>query len=369
MSMLQLALLIIGIVLILAVLVYNIVQEQKLKRSFVSRAAMQPRHDTVKKTPISETREEPVFEPPTSIKAENQEDDAPDFMAEAVLTLQLPPSTQIAAELAEQFLKIPGKNIRLLWQRRNSAHWSLLKTVPDIMDHLNQLAIAAPVPSTATENKESGDAAPLPMHSLAFCLQLADRAHVTTIEQIETFQKHVESIASLLSASYTPFDASAEAERARMLDKVCAQLDLQIGLTLHGKVGPMPGQSFLLAAQKQGFILKKGALRYLRNDRELFRIEDTQPLSEERLKKAIQNPVVLLDVPHVAQPELVFDEMLKQTMRLAQTLSAELIDDRHKPLRDQGLTMIRAEVEKSTQALLEAGIEPGSPRAFRLFAS
>ncbi len=377
MSTLQLTLLIIGIALILAVFIYNIVQERKLRRSFARPAVPQtPSRKEAEPTkipaPVASTREEPVFEaPPAAPKP--QEDDGPDFMAEAVLTLQLPPNDiQITPELAEQFLKVPGKNVRLLWQVRGSTHWSVLNTVSDITDHLNQWAMMAPTPpalSTENEGKEERRVAPEPTHSLAFCLQLADRAHVTTTEQIETFQKHVESIASLLSASYTPFDASVEAERARALDKICAQLDLQIGLTLHGKVGPMPGQSFLLAAQKQGFVLKRGALRYSRDGRELFRIEDAQPLSDERLKNAIQNPVVLLDVPHVPQPELVFDDMLKQTMRLAQTLSAELVDDRLKPLKDQGLTMIRTEVEKSTQALIEAGIEPGSRRALRLFSS
>ncbi|MDR1530547.1 MAG: hypothetical protein LBS40_09200 [Burkholderiales bacterium] len=373
MSTLQLTLLALGIILILGVIVYNVIQERVIRRSFADRAAAQRRAEAIAAKTSPEKREEPILvSKPKTIVAPS---DAPDFMAEAILTLQLPETVQITPELARQILRIPGKSVRLLWQPYGATQWTLFDSIPTILAYFNQIRItSAPLPlseKTVTEDEENAATPPASAHMLACCLQLADRSHVTTTEQLEIFQKHVEGIASLLSASYTPFDTAVEAERAQALDKMCAQLDLQIGLTLHGRVGPIPGQQLLLTAQKQGFILQKGALRYQRNGHELFRIEsnDGKPLSEERLHKAIQDSVALLDVPQVPDPDLVFDEMLKQISRLAQTLSAELVDDRRKPLNDQGMSVIRAEVEKATQALRNAGIEPGSSRALRLFAS
>ncbi|MDR2017113.1 MAG: hypothetical protein LBP90_05880, partial [Burkholderiales bacterium] len=246
-----------------------------------------------------------------------------------------------------------------------AANWTLLQNIADILAFLGNSA------SDEKAAPPSNEVNPVPVHSLAFCLQLADRVQAVTSEQLDAFQKHVEGVASLLSASYTPFEVVLEAERAKALDKACAQLDLQIGLTLHGKVGPLLGQQLLQASQKLGLVLEKGALRYLRDGHEVFRIESHEgsALSEESLRKAIQNPVILLDVPQVRRPEQSFDEMLKLANQLAQALSAQLVDDRQRPVNEQGLTLIRTEIAKATQALRDIGIDPGSPRALRLFAA
>jgi len=282
-----------------------------------------------------------------------------------VLTLQLPDTVNVTPESAQQMLKAPGKRVRLFWQPQGSSGWTLLQSVADI---LASLGTTASVESAAAAFDETR---PSPVHSLAFCLQLADRSQAVTFEQLDAFQKHVEVVASLLSASYTPFDVALETERAKALDKACAQLDLQIGLTLHGKVGPVPGLQLLQTAQKLGIVLEKGALRYYREGQEMFRIEshDGTALSEERLRKAIQDPVMLLDVPQVYRPEQSFDEMLKLATQLAQALSAQLVDDRQRPVNEQGLALIRTEIGKATQALRDIGIDPGSSRALRLFAA
>ncbi|MCL2297028.1 MAG: hypothetical protein FWC38_06495 [Proteobacteria bacterium] len=371
MSSLQTVLLIAGVVLVLAVLIYNAIQMRAVK----SRLAAPSRKETARETAResaptpprpNETPREPTLRvDPPSTTATTAPREAPDFMAEAVLTLQLPDTVNIVPELAQQMLKTPGKRVRLFWQPQGSANWTLLQNTANILAFLGG---SASEESAAARRDETR---PPPVHSLAFCLQLADRAQAVTPEQLDAFQKHVEGVASLLSASYTPFDVALEAERAKALDKACAQLDLQIGLTLHGKVGPLPGQQLLQAAQKLGLVLEKGALRYQRDGHEMFRIEthDGSPLSEERLRKAIQDPVLLLDVPQVRRPEQSFDEMLKLATQLAQALSAQLVDDRHRPVNEQGLALIRTEIGKATQALRDIGIDPGSPRALRLFTA
>ncbi|MCL2872180.1 MAG: hypothetical protein FWF41_04240 [Betaproteobacteria bacterium] len=355
---LQLMLLIAGVIVVLAVLVYNIMQMRAVK----SRLAASARKESLSRP--SEAPREPTLRadlPASTTPSVTRE--APDFMAEAVLTLQLPDTVDITPELAQQMLKTPGKRIRLFWQPQGAAAWTPLQSAADILAFLGS--------SASVEKVSIPSEAPVPVHSLAFCLQLADRSQAVTPEQLDAFQKHVEGIAYLLSASYTPFDVALEAERAKALDKACAHLDLQIGLTLHGKVGPLPGQQLLQAAQKLGLVLEKGALRYQQSGREIFRIESQEgsALSEDRLRKAIQDPVLLLDVPQVNRPEQSFDEMLKLATQLAQALSAQLVDDRQRPVNEQGLALIRTEIGKATQALRDIGIDPGSPRALRLFTA
>ena len=75
----------------------------------------------------------------------------------------------------------------------------------------------------------------------------------------------------------------------------------------------------------------------------------------------------LLDVPRVADPARVFDQMKLAAKRMAQTLDAALVDDNRRPLDDAALAAIREQVQATAAALREVNIEPGSPRALALF--
>jgi FtsZ-interacting cell division protein ZipA len=77
--------------------------------------------------------------------------------------------------------------------------------------------------------------------------------------------------------------------------------------------------------------------------------------------------VLLLDVPRVSDPVRVFDQMRLAAKRMAHTLEGVLVDDNRRPLNDASLASIRAEVQATAVALREANIEPGGPRALRLF--
>jgi FtsZ-interacting cell division protein ZipA len=72
-------------------------------------------------------------------------------------------------------------------------------------------------------------------------------------------------------------------------------------------------------------------------------------------------------VPRVLDPVRVFDQMRLIAKRLAKTLDAVLVDDNRRPLDDAALSAIRTQVQATATALHEANIEPGGPRALRLF--
>jgi FtsZ-interacting cell division protein ZipA len=77
--------------------------------------------------------------------------------------------------------------------------------------------------------------------------------------------------------------------------------------------------------------------------------------------------VLLLDVPRVPDPVRVFDQMRMVAKRMTQTLEGVLVDDNRRPLNDASLAAIRAQVQTTATALSEAHIDPGGPRAVRLF--
>jgi hypothetical protein len=52
---------------------------------------------------------------------------------------------------------------------------------------------------------------------------------------------------------------------------------------------------------------------------------------------------------------------------MTQTLEGVLVDDNRRPLNDASLAAIREQVQATAEALREAHIDAGGPRAVRLF--
>ena len=86
------------------------------------------------------------------------------------------------------------------------------------------------------------DAAAGPWQQVAACLLLADRSGAASRSDIETFLRVVAGAASELPAECALPDAHEEAARAEELDRFCADLDVQIGLTiLRSELGQIAG--------------------------------------------------------------------------------------------------------------------------------
>jgi FtsZ-interacting cell division protein ZipA len=211
---------------------------------------------------------------------------------------------------------------------------------------------------------------------IAACMLLADRNGAASRAQLDTFVRVLGELAPLLPAAMSVPDAGAETDRAEALDHLCADVDVQVGLTvLKSDAASIPGTKLRGVAEAAGFRLASGGrfewvyedtgavhytLQNLRNE----------PFTVDTLRTSATNGAVyVLDVPRVADPARVFDHMKIAAKRMAQTLGAELVDDNRRPLDDAALAAIRKQVETATAALRECGIEPGSPRALALFGA
>jgi len=211
---------------------------------------------------------------------------------------------------------------------------------------------------------------------LAACLLLADRNGAASRAQLETFVRVLSELAPLLPAAVVPPDIEAEAERAEALDRLCADVDVQIGLTLLKTDGTgIPGTKLRGMAEAAGFRLASGG-RFEWLHEESGHVHYTlqnvrnEPFTVDTLRASATNGVVfVLDVPRVTEPARVFDQMKLAAKRLAQTLGAELVDDNRRPLDDAALAAIRKQVDGAAAALSDSGIEPGSPRALALFGA
>ncbi|MGE5667341.1 MAG: cell division protein ZipA C-terminal FtsZ-binding domain-containing protein [Betaproteobacteria bacterium] len=208
------------------------------------------------------------------------------------------------------------------------------------------------------------------------CMLLADRNGAASTAQIEAFSRIVGDIAPLLPAAFVPPDVSREAARAEALDRLCAALDVQIGLTVQRpEAGAIPGTRLRGVAEASGFHLAPaGRFEFASEDTGaiLYSLQNLrpEPFSAESLRLTATHGVVfLLDVARVADPTRVFDQMKMAAKRMATTLGGQLVDDNGRLLDDVALALIRDQVQAAADALESVNIEPGSARALALFGA
>jgi hypothetical protein len=211
---------------------------------------------------------------------------------------------------------------------------------------------------------------------LAACMLLADRNGAASSAQIEAFRRLAGEIAATLPGAFSAPPAADEAQRAEALDRLCAELDMQIGLTVR-KAPPaiIAGTRLRGVAEASGFRLAPtGRFEWVQEDTGvvLFTLQNMtdEAFTAERLRTGSMPGVIfLLDVPRVADPAKAFDQMKLAAKRMAHTVGGELVDDNGRPLNDAGLAAIREQVAAADAALRRYNIEPGSPRALKLFAA
>ncbi|HEY8624194.1 MAG TPA: cell division protein ZipA C-terminal FtsZ-binding domain-containing protein, partial [Casimicrobiaceae bacterium] len=213
-----------------------------------------------------------------------------------------------------------------------------------------------------------------PWHEVAACLLLANRTGSVSRADVEAFRRLVSDVAAALGGPHARLDPAAEADRAEALDRFCADLDVQIGLTiLKSELGQIVGTRLRGVAEASGFrINAAGHFEYPQEETgaPLYTLQNykQEPFSIESLRRMTTPGVVfVLDIPRVADPVRVFDQMRLAAKRMTQTLEGVLVDDNRRPITDTSLAAIRAQVLATATALREAHIDPGGPRALRLF--
>jgi hypothetical protein len=163
----------------------------------------------------------------TSLAQRNAPQPDPDI--ECMVTLQ-PVRPVTAGALAAGLHARVGKPLRWFGRRGEGLPWQLLKS------------------DTAGDFSE-----------IVACLLLADRTGAATQPVLDAFVRLTGDIAAMLPAAYVPPDTTHEAARAETLDRICADLDVQIGLTVL-KAGPATilGTRLRGVAEAAGFRLAEG---------------------------------------------------------------------------------------------------------------
>jgi len=268
----------------------------------------------------------------------------PDPDIECIVTLQ-PVRPVPAGALAAGLHARLGRPLRWFGRRDAGQPWQLLKS------------------DTTGEFSE-----------IAACLLLANRVGAASKPMLDAFVRVVADLASTLPAAFVAPDGDAETARAETLDRICADLDVQIGLTvLKTDATTITGTRLRGIAEAAGFRLAEGGrFDWIQEESGavLFSLQNyrSEPFTADTLRMtSTPGAVFVLDVPRVSEPVRVYDQMKLAARRMAQTLDASLVDDNRRVLDDGALNAIRDQVRNTAAALREVHIEPGSPRAVALF--
>lgn len=355
MNDMRLGLLALGIIVIVAVWLYNKFQERRVRRQmetpFTQRAP-----DVLlgerQGAPASE-RAEPRFVVGEDSGTSAASGSAPAGDAEE-------PAAELDEEISAVFLILPeqpvsGERARSLFQTVRHAGRQHVKVFGRGHGAWRLLA--------------PGDR----YESIAVSVQLANRSGPLNEIEYSELVARLTHIAEQLGATCEVPDMAETIGRARALDARCAPLDRQIGITLAHPQGQWPATRIAAAVERGGLVLRadgrfhaltpSGTPLYVvqNGDGPAFRVDNLPTLSSGRL-------VCLLDVPLAPRAAQPYAQMTAFAQNLARELDAVLVDDQLRSLTPATLEAIGAQIEPVYAELEVAGMPAGSSRARALFS-
>lgn len=306
MTDLQLGLLVIGAAVVVAVVVYNRMQERRV-RGEVQRAFASGHADALLDEAAGQ--EQPFRAAPR--KSEATTAAMPDARLDYVIDLDVARGTLSATVLE---------------------HWRTLE------HRFASRALLAGSDGSAWQRVVAGDVRSL--IALRAALQLVSRNGVAGDAELLEFRSAVETLGAALSAQISAPEMRETLEAARALDKLCADADIQVALHVVGEGAQDPAR----IADAVG------------PEAAVFQLEERA-----------DGVSFVLDVPRTAEAH-GFEAMSRAARHLAVASGGRMVDDNGSELNERALAAISAEVDAVRTRLAASGIEPGSPLALRLFS-
>lgn len=351
MSELQIGLLGIGVLVVAGVLIYNRLQEARLRRraekDFGSRhddvlMGARGRGNAAAGPAATVERIEPTLSVPSAerVEASGMLDPRIDYIA-TLETARAVGGEAISTAIVDSLTK-PAKAVSWECYNRQTANWE---------------------PLSATGEYEL----------LRAGLQLADRKGAASQQDLADFSTIAQAVAEAIGARSTLAEPGAAMQRAQQLDALCADVDVQIGLNLIPRGGAVPGTRIRALAEAHGLALERDGRFHRRDDTglELYtlcNLEQPAFSAEGMTGLATKGLTLLFDVARVPGGIVAFDRFVDFTQALGEALSAAIVDDNRQALDDAGLRRIRAQLQALYASMEQQGIPAGSPLALRLFS-
>lgn len=197
---------------------------------------------------------------------------------------------------------------------------------------------------------------------LLAAIQLANRRIALDEVEASRFLAAVQQVAVALDADFDAPDVTRMVALATELRDSSSQFDVQIGLTLEGASGPWSNERLAAVAAKADLVaVGPNAWRRVdENGTPLFTFGSAS-LLKDRLTLELDVPLA----PVAAQPLRM---MFAAASMIALDLGARIVDDNGLQVDAASLASVEAKLSDLYETMRQAGYEPGSPRALRLYA-
>ena len=361
MSELQLYLLAGGAVFVAAVWGYNVWQERKARRRAEEAFGERPG--------------DALFEPPRAAPGERREPTIGSLPRAPGLDETLPPFSRGAA-VGE--LEAPVAQTSQISSRIDTVA-VILADDPVMSEQLEPLLGLADVHDTPVHVEGIVDEQWQPVESMAnrswrelrVGLQLASRRGAVTEEEIERFNQAIADFAAATGAVSQREAPVAAAQRARDLDRFCAEVDIEIAVNVVGQYG-----ATLAVPRVKALALEHGLSETASGELVSFSADGMPEFAIRRFDDSVGKPpgtphhtglTFALDLPHVNDPAAAFADMVGIAASMAEKLGGELVDDNRRPLTEAGLATLRRTVDKVAQDMEAHGVPAGGALAHRLF--
>jgi hypothetical protein len=198
---------------------------------------------------------------------------------------------------------------------------------------------------------------------LLLAVQMAHRNGVLGEIDATRFVATAQQIALGVDADFDAPDVPRLVAQAAELDQLCARFDVQITLTVEATQGPWTADTVQAAASEAEFVA-------LGQGRWESRDERGEPvLALTAASFPTERLAVSIDVPVVRPEGQPLVKQFAAADMLAVRLNGRIVDDNGRPVQREAHFSIAAQLAGMYEQMHAAGVEAGSVRAKRLYAS
>ena len=198
---------------------------------------------------------------------------------------------------------------------------------------------------------------------LLLAVQMAHRNGVLGEIDATRFVATAQQIALGVDADFDAPDVPRLVAQAAELDRLCARFDVQITLTVEATQRPWTADTVQAAASEAGFVT-------LGQGRWESRDERGEPvLALTAASFPTERLAVSIDVPVVRPEGQPLVKQFAAADTLAVRLNGRIVDDNGRPVQREAHFSIAAHLAGMYEQMHTAGVEAGSLRAKRLYAS
>lgn len=213
---------------------------------------------------------------------------------------------------------------------------------------------------------------------LGVSVQLADREGAMSQKELHDFQQMVLEFTNFYDA---PFEFSMEIDealkQALALDQIGRRYDSMAVLNVvpKSKAGfrvadiESCARDLMMSTDKNGIFMK--TLGTKNNIQVLFRLACTDGAGQFGVSSGTSKPVhdlvVYMNVPATKDPEIVFQEMVKDANSLATWLEGKVVDRNGRVMTQRSYSMLMQQVSDIAFSMQQDGFTPGDAVAKKLF--